>query len=717
MGVEIVRGTNQRPVASDELVEVFSTQAELSGQLFVGYPIIGTAEGPFVIDALLVSKDIGIAVICLVEGPNPGGFQLSQDDSVNKLESKLKLHRNLVDRRKLLVPIHAVSFAPGVRQLNEYDSLDYPIANAGNLIERLEGYQGEWGHPELFDATLSVIENISTIRHTRSSRVVSSEVSKGAKLKRLEDSIATLDNKQARAVIETVDGVQRIRGLAGSGKTVALALKAAYLHAQHPDWHIAVTFNTRSLKGQFRRLINNSYLEQANQEPNWENLRILSSWGAPGHDERNGMYYEFCRIHDVQYFDLRSARGLRGGGGPFTRVCEHAVSQVRKSKPMYDAILVDEAQDFSPAFLRLCHMFLKEPKRLVYAYDELQNLTEESLPSPEDIFEVGGRDFAEPDSAKVGQDGASSDIILDKCYRNSRPVLVAAHALGFGIYRKPPSGAETGLIQMFDNAQLWTEVGYQAAEGTLGEGQEVALQRTEETSPKFLEDHSPIDDLIQFKCFENEEEQAKWLAQAIHSNLASDELRHDDIVVINPDPLTTRARVGPARRLLWEMDINSHLAGVNTDPDVFFASDSASVTFSGVFRAKGNEAGMVYIINAQDCHSSALNLARIRNQLFTAMTRSKAWIRVLGVGSGMKELEKEYRELKKRDFKLRFTYPDAEQRQKLRMVHRDMTSAGQKRWQGRRQELSRLVKDLESGQLSVEDLDDSDVAKLREMLG
>ena len=26
------------------------------------------------------------------------------------------------------------------------------------------------------------------------------------------------------------------------------------------------------------------------------------------------------------------------------------------------------------------------------------------------------------------------------------------------------------------------------------------------------------------------------------------------------------------------------------------------MTFTGIFRAKGNEAGMVYIVNAQDCH-------------------------------------------------------------------------------------------------------------------
>ena len=49
--------------------------------------------------------------------------------------------------------------------------------------------------------------------------------------------------------------------------------------------------------------------------------------------------------------------------------------------------LVDEAQVFSPYFLQLCYNMLKKPYRLVYAYDELQNLSSQSLPSPEQIFE------------------------------------------------------------------------------------------------------------------------------------------------------------------------------------------------------------------------------------------------------------------------------------------------------------------------------------------
>lgn len=56
----------------------------------------------------------------------------------------------------------------------------------------------------------------------------------------------------------------------------------------------------------------------------------------------------------------------------FSGACKKAISEVENVAPMYDAILVDEAQDFPVSFLRLCYKILWEPKRLVYAYDELQ---------------------------------------------------------------------------------------------------------------------------------------------------------------------------------------------------------------------------------------------------------------------------------------------------------------------------------------------------------
>lgn len=714
MSIDVIQGTNQKPVSSTELANLLSQQTDMSGQLFIGYPIIGTSQGPHLIDALLVSDDKGVVILDLIEGTDTSDYEYRQDDSANKLEARLRLHRDLVRRRDLLVPIHTVSFAPGVIKLHDHAQDNYPLANSATLVNELNDLEWEASDWHTYEATLSAIESISSIRQSRARRHVKQEDSRGAKLQRLEASIATLDAMQSKAVIETVEGVQRIRGLAGSGKTIVLALKAAYLHAQHPEWRIAVTFNTRSLKGHFRRLINNFALEQTNEEPDWERLRVVNAWGAPGGDARDGVYYEFCRANDVEYLDFQSARRAFRRTKEFEGACQRALQEAQASKEIYDAILVDEAQDFPPAFLKLCYAMLNSPKRLVYAYDELQTLTGESLPSPEEIFGNNADGSPRVSFSDSNSHIPKRDIILDKCYRNSRPVLIAAHALGFGVYRKPPVQAATGLVQMFDHPRLWEDIGYRPKDGALQEGASVTLYRTEDTSPAFLEDHSGIEDLIQFVTFASQEEQATWVAEAIKTDLTSSELRHDDIVVINPDPRTTRMKVRQLRKLLLDMGINSHLAGVDTNPDVFYKEES--ITFTGIFRAKGNETGMVYIINAQDCHSSSFNLATKRNQLFTAITRSKAWVRLLGVGVSMEELSREYSELRNNNFELQFVYPTDEQRKQLRIVHRDMDREERSQIQDRQRSLDDLISDIDSGSVHIEDFSEDSKARLWDLL-
>jgi superfamily I DNA and RNA helicase len=714
--LSIVQGTNSKPASSRALVACFAQYPTANGELFIGYPIIGTPEGRHPIDALWISPEKGVVVFDIVEGSDPGDYTERQDDAANKLEARLKAHKELMRRRDLLVQIHTLSFAPGIADTSKYQQQNYMLANAATLSDSLSQILWKDADTSIFESTLSALQNISTIRKGRTKRILTKEDSRGAKLKHLEDSIATLDNLQSKAVIETVDGVQRIRGLAGSGKTIVLALKAAYLHAQHPDWRIAVTFNTRSLKGQFRRLINTFTIEQTSQEPDWENVCILNAWGAPGGVEREGIYHEFCRAQDIQYFDFRSAKSTFRRGQEFAGACDHALKNMRSQLQCYDAILVDEAQDFPPAFLRLCYEILKERKRLVYAYDELQNLSGVSLPSPEEIFGKHPDGTPRVTFDDLSQGGPQRDVILEKCYRNSRPVLVTAHALGFGIYRRSPKNRDTGLVQMFGNAGLWEEIGYEVRAGVLQDGHDVVLQRPPESSPRFLEDHSPLADLIEFKAFKTEDEQAEWVSKEIARNITEEELRHDDIVVINPDPLTTRSQSGPIRHRLLKMGIPSHLAGVDTNPDVFFEADSPSVTFTGIYRAKGNEAGMVYVINAQDCQTATFNLANVRNRLFTAITRSKAWVRVIGVGPKMKELIEEYKKLEAANFELRFRYPTQEQREQLSIVHRDMTAAERKRLKTKEKDLADLVQDLEMGNVHPEDLDEELLRKLEMLL-
>lgn len=704
--INTVWGSTDKPISSKRLAEILSAETNLEGTLYIGYPIIGTPEGSFPIDALLVSPSKGLVLFSVIEGKNIPDYSEIQDEGFNKMRAKLLQHQSLIRKRKLLVDIHTVTFAPAIAQLD--DNEEYPLCNADNLVSTIEDMTDI--DPTIFPTLVSVVQAISTLRRGRKKRELNNENSRGAKIKALEDSIANLDSQQSAAVVETYEGVQRIRGLAGCGKTIVLALKVAYLHARHRDWLIGVTFNTRSLKKQFENLITTFVLEQANEEPDWEKIRIMNAWGAPGGKERTGIYYEFCRDHGVEYLDYKTAKDRFGSDKAFEGACDIALQGGKQIVTKYDAILVDEAQDFAPNFLLLCYEYLNDPKRLVYAYDELQNLGNRSLPPVEEIFgkNTDGTPRVVIHPPEVGK--PKQDIILDTCYRNSRPVLSTAHALGFGIYRNK------GLVQIFENKNLWFDIGYQENDGEIEDGGLVTLSRTTKSSPEFLETHSLVEDLIQFKVFETSEAQTEWLVAEIKRNLVEDELIPDDIVVINPDPLTTKDAVGEARRTLLQMGINSNLAGVTTIADVF--TEPGTVTFTGIFRAKGNEAAMVYVINAQDCFGALLprDVARIRNRLFTAITRSKAWVRVLGVGKAMSALKAEFEKAKAENFTLRFRYPTEEERKTMTTVNRDMSKAEQDRSAKRRSDFADIIASLESGESFIEDYPDSLVQKLQTLL-
>ncbi|MCY4001163.1 MAG: helicase [Bacteroidetes bacterium] len=567
MSIEIVRGISKKPVAADTLVQCISSLS-LNGFLYIGHPTIPTTEGPYTMDALLICKEIGIVIIDLIESESEQDYDSRQDDLANKLESLLRTKSELMKGRDLLIPVQTVSFGPALlsRRMADCKNNGHFITNSKNVLLQQLQLLPKWNDQgeDVFSKALSVIQNVSFIRENTQKRNVHKSESRGAKLMRLEESITTLDQQQNRAAIETVEGVQRIRGLAGSGKTIVLAIKAAYLHVQHPEWRIAVTFYTPSLKEHFRQLIRRYTRAQKFEEPDWSKIEILHAWGSP-HQDNRGIYSQFCITHGVDYYDFHSAKKF-GAEKEFSGACCEALRSCREFKQLYDVILVDEAQDLPPEFLRICYRLLDDKKMLIYAYDNLQNLSDESLPSPEIIF--GKNSNGDPN---VSFDQSTrNDIILEKCYRNSGPILTTAHALGFGIYRSVNHGGISQLVQMFENPKLWKEVGYHLKNGKLLDGHQVTLHRTPESSPKFLEDHSPVEDLVQFITFRDQNEQTEWLINEIRENLETDELRYEDIMVINPTPRTTRDNVGHARARLLAMGINNHIAGVDSHLDIFY---------------------------------------------------------------------------------------------------------------------------------------------------
>ncbi len=66
----------------------------------------------------------------------------------------------------------------------------------------------------------------------------------------------------------------------------------------------------------------------------------------------------------------------------------------------------------------------------------------------------------------------------------------------------------------------------------------------------------------------------------------------------------------------------------NTNANNFWYE--GAVTVSRIHRAKGNEANMVYIVGLDNIASDESDI-KLRNQLFVALTRSRAWVNLSGV--------------------------------------------------------------------------------------
>ena len=687
--LDVVYGSSQHNPAVLNTMAKSLRESGIRGTFYIGYPVMASAESNITIDALLVSQSPGFVAFHIAE---PGqNYKETQDRLYYVLESNLGRHESLRSGRKLGVPINIVSVFPD-GEAHDDASPEYRVTTPASLVSSFEGMNGI-ADAELYKKLSAAIQRVTTIKPLKKRANVVKANSKGAILKSIEKQIANLDRWQKSAAIETPDGPQRIRGLAGSGKTVVLALKAAYLHTQHPDWKIAVTFYTRSLYQQFKDLIERFTFEHTGDKPDWLQLHIVHSWGSPGND---GIYSLACNAINMFPVNFLTAKSRYGSSLAFTGICNELAASVKgKQLDLYDAILIDEAQDLPPTFFQIVDALTKAPKRIVWAYDELQNLSEASMASAPDLF---GRELTLTNSPEAPQ----QDIILPVCYRNTPWALTLAHALGFGLFR------ESGIVQHFDDPSMWTDIGYMVEDGSLAEGETVTLSRAPRSYPAFFKDLLDPAEAVVAQPFQTRDEQNVWIAERVRKNIKEEELDPDDILIVLPDAISQKGDYYELRRHLDGHGISSNLAGITNDRDSFM--ESGSITVSGIFRAKGNEAPMVYIANADHC-ASGHEMIRLRNILFTGITRSRGWVRVCGVGLRMTALQKEIDQVVKNDFKLRFQIPTRPALEKMRRINRDRTAQEKGKIRKAARSLEEVIELVRQGIISPEAM-----PQLRELL-
>ena len=685
MGFDIVRGKISKPEQCKQLITELTAyiKGDEDATLYLGYPLTASSDATVTIDALLVSKNKGMIAFIFGSGNDIEELKEEQDALYYHIDYYLKKHNSLRKGRNLAFDPIVVTILPNDVG-NEEGYYFCKCDEVTECIESLDGFD-----KSLYKKLCEVIQKISDIKPTKKRSNVKKQGSYGSIIKRIEGEIANLDQWQKKAAFEIPEGPQRIRGLAGSGKTIVLALKAAYLHTQYPDMKIAVTYYTRSLYQQYRNLISDFVKDMTGENVDWENLDIIHAWGS---NSEHGIYSDMANNVGVMPYNLTSAINKFGRIAPFEGCCTELLNLLDSTyKPQYDAILIDEAQDMPSSFFRLAYLNTKPPKKIIWAYDELQNLTEVEMPSLEEMFGVNENGDLNI-SLESGEDEAKKDIMLPICYRNPPWTLALAHSLGFGLYHKP-------IIQMFDTLQTWKEIGYTIKSGRLKRNNTVRLSRKNAATPEYFEECLTKKDSVQLMNFESIEQQYNWVADQIKKNIEEDELDPDDILVVFPDTYTAKKKYQEFSRYLISRGIRSILAGVDTDRDTFRISNC--ITCAHIYRAKGNEAPMVYIVNSDFC-AEGMELTKLRNILFTAITRSRAWVRICGVGAEMITLQNEAQECIDNDFELYFKIPTEKEMERTRKINRERTDEEKEKVEKAKVNVDELIKQVEKGELEPE---------------
>lgn len=682
-------------IAAKEIGDVLKGHLiSFEGQIGYRQPSVGTRDKDEIPSFLIVSPSHGIVIIDVVDDKivsvdsSLEFFQTSDgrslrsrdvicDNFEQEIQNRLKKDSRLYNRAKksLYIPTSKVilfcrNTSEEISAINSGEIFVSDYITSGSLKESLLGYldglvQKPFLPSDLIDIAISTLEGTSAYDKIRKTGPITDPETKNDFIRISLNTTFKLDQTQRRISMQIPDGPQRIRGLAGTGKTVILSLKAALAHKDFPEFKILFLFNTQSMYPQIRSLISEYYISETKQEPNWSNLHVYHAWGGKS---QAGFYSSICDeygLRPMTYSDVK------GSVDPLGLIYSNLLkTHSGVLRPYYDLVLIDEAQDFaSPVFetaFRLC----KNPKRLVWAYDEFQSMTDIRMPAPEELF--GRNEDGQPNMPNSTLDGTypgdiEKDFILPNSYRNPRITLVTAHSLALGVCR--PNGA----IDMIEHKRDWEALGYKvlqpAEKNTYEAGDPMIIERSTENSRNILEnlvrDHDRNEkDLMSLRTFRSKAEEIEFVTNEICSLVSEEKVDPEEIIVVTLDVQNSKSDLTQIRSALNKSNVKCIMPGFIEGPSLFKVK--GSVTLTTPFRAKGNEANIVFVIGAEVVPRDAT--FRSRNALFVAITRSRGWTYVCGVGEKADELRSEFDCIFNDYPYLKFSYPSPEELKRRRII-------------------------------------------------
>ena len=661
-----VTGMGPGAAAEREVWNSFKTAfRDRDGVAYYRYPVVDKSGGRFdhEPDLLFLEQDIGLMVIEVksykiehIEAINGATWELSglrQDSSspYSQARDQAFFVKSWFDREEDLrndsghckIPVNFTVALPNITReeweaagLHEIPSTpriitadDLSPQSLRDQLSKEPGNVSEFGPAELSVAK-RILGGAEVISGERVSIQRELET-KGDFHEMISRGLKEFDTEQIAIGSEIPPGPQRIRGIAGSGKTILLAKKAAHLHAKNPDDDIVVTYFAKSLKQEIEETIEKEHRRLTGTKHDEEKLRVMHGWGGYQVDE--GVYFEIARASAGTFHNAGEAASLLdGSSGPLEKL-EAACSTLQPDHipELYDAILIDEGQDFGKHFYQMCYHALREPddgkQRLIWAYDEAQTLGDLEIPTAKEIFgeDNDGNPLVRLDGSY--ENGIYRSQIMRKCYRSPRQVVMLANAFGMGVQRPQ------GVVDAITDQDQWDSIGYEVI-GDFVTTDDTVLRRPDEYSPHPLEEQEDAKPFVRFDSFADKQDEIQYVVDQIDADLSAEGLTPEDIMVI---PLGI-----PSRAEEIGATIAEKLEALGHDTNKVWTGDrtvfekSGEVTLTRINRAKGNEAAMVYLLNIEEVGNEVGRFKPLftrRNEAFVGITRTRAWCQITGLES------------------------------------------------------------------------------------
>ncbi|PSB05289.1 pentapeptide repeat-containing protein [Merismopedia glauca] len=442
-------------------------------------------------------------------------------------------------------------------------------------------------------------------------------------------------------------GCQRIRGMAGSGKTTLLCQKAAYMHLEHPEWDIALVFFSRSLYqkilGQLDFWLYHLSDGEVEYTPHHPKLKVVHAWGGKN---QAGLYSTICQAARIDPLKV-DRNQQRQPQEDLALACRDLLKN-NQIKQIFDVIFIDEAQellvkdelkfDNQQPFYALAYQALRpvnpqepERKRLIWADDVMQSWEIGKTATASELF---GDRYGQLVSGTYDE-GIRKTLFLHHSHRTPEPIIVAAQAIAMGLARS--QGSISGMI----HPQDWMAIGYQI-QGNF-------LQRLPPASPhpilelsKSLPSTTLKEPLLEFTTYITRQSELTALAANIFHNIHQEGIKPSQqiLVIILGSYFEAAKLETEVANFLISQGIDIFIPGTNNrnilqpepqqrDPNKFWYS--GAITISRIRRAKGNEADIVYVVGC-DLIARQESALRLRHQLFIALTRTRGWVKLSGIG-------------------------------------------------------------------------------------